>query len=429
MTKTGKIFEIQKIFSEKNINTTTIENNDEMILAVKELAGKIPEYRHPSYIKHRLADVVMIHFFAMLANANEWYDIEVFAKAKESWLRKYLDLPYGIPTDDTIRLIISNLDSDHFYKMVTQLLLNFMEKTLELAGINEGEIEPNIIAVDGKVSKGSKREKTDKDDGKALQTLNVFSVGDGLCLGQEFIEEKRNEIPAAQKILEIMDLENTVVTSDAMNCQVDTVKTIVESGGDYVLALKGNHKNFHNAVKEYFDEEKITELKNKVGCYKSTVCKEHGGTAVREYLISDEIDWFAKREEWQKLSVIGMATRTLIKKNGEATSEIRYFIGSIEKDINLLERAVRGHWGVENNLHWFLDVVFKDDKNRSMAKAGAKNMQIMKKIALAILGIVKKSYKLSLAKIRYKLSLNFETEVEKLFSLLSIQSIRNALGK
>ncbi len=425
--KTSRLVEIQKIFSENNITEKTIENNDELINEIKNMAKTVQEYRHESYIKHLLVDVIMITFFAMLANANEWADIEVFAKEKEVWLRKYLELPNGVPTDDTIRLIISNIDSKHFYEITIQFLISVVNQMLNLAGIKEEEFAPDIVAVDGKESRGSKREKTDKEGVKALQTLNVYSTSYQMCLAQKFIEEKSNEIPAAQEILKFMDLRGDVVTSDAMNCQVETVKAIVTGGGDYVLALKGNQKNLHMEVKEYFEESVIAELMMKEKCYKKTTEKEHGGIAVREYYISADINWFSDCKKWQKLNAFGMVKKTLKKKTGEIIIEYRYYICSIGEDVELFERASRGHWGVENNLHWHLDFVFKDDKNNTMAKTGAKNMQIMKKIVLAILGIVKNSYKLSMTKIRYKLSLNFEDGVEKMLSLLSVQSICKAL--
>ncbi len=427
--KTSKLKEMQEVFRKNNITTETIELNDELIYEVKDIAKTIQDYRHESYKRHKLVDVVMITFFALLANANEWSDIEVFAKEKETWLRKYLELPYGIPTDDTIRLIISNIDSKRFYEVTIQFLIRVINEMLNAAGVEEEAFEADVIAVDGKESRGSKRGKTDKEAVEALQTLNVYSTSYHMCIAQEFIEEKSNEIPAAQAILKIMDLNGDVVTSDATNCQIDTVKAIVLGGGEYVLALKGNQKNFHLEVKQYFEEDVLIELKGKENCYKKTTEKEHGGIAIREYYISADVKWFADYEKWQKLNAFGMVKKTLKKKTGEIITEYRYYICSIGEDVTLFERSARGHWRVENNLHWHLDFVFKDDKNNSMAKTGAKNMQLMKKIVLAILGIVKNSYKLSMTKIRYKLSLNFEDGIEKMLSLLSLQSIHKALQK
>lgn len=145
----------------------------------------------------------MITFFAVIAGADEWSKIEVFAKQKEKWLRKYLELPYGVPTDDTIRLIISNIDSTHFYKFTVQLLTDTIDNMLRTAKVIEDDFLPDIISVDGKESRGSKRNDTDKKGVRALQTLNVFSNSYKICIAHKFIEEKTNEIPAAQEVLKL----------------------------------------------------------------------------------------------------------------------------------------------------------------------------------------------------------------------------------
>lgn len=427
--KSSKLSELCTIFADNNISAETIQKNDEFIFELKARMSTVKDYRNEAYSRHLLTDVLMITFFAMLANADEWAKIEIFAKQKEKWLRKYLELPYGVPTDDTIRLIISNIDTNHFYSLVVQLLIEVMDQMLLNAGITHEEFEPDIIAVDGKVSVGSKRNKTDKNAVRALQTLNVFSNSYRICLAQKFIDEKTNEIPAAQEVLKLIDLKGSIVMADALNCQKETIATIVKSKGDYVIAIKGNQKLFYNEVKDFFDSNEIERIKNSHGCYYKTVEKEHGGTEIREYFITGEVGWFSELNKWKKLTTFGMVKKTMKKKSGETITEYRYYICSINPDAELFARAARGHWGVENKLHWMMDFVFHDDKNTSMAKTGAKNLQIMKKIVLAILGIVKESYKMSMPKMRYQLSISYEVEVEKLLSLLSIEAVKNVLNK
>ena len=182
----------------------------------------MPDYRHPSYTKHLLGDIIMIVFFAVLGNANEWGEIESFAKRKEKWLRKYLELPFGIPTDDTYRIVMSNINAEYFYQVTVQLLLHTIEEIVLLSG-KEGDIhKKSIISVDGKESRGSKRQSGEHGGTRALQTLNVYSNDHGICLAQKFISEKTNEIPAAQELLRLMDLRDTIVTADAMNCRKET---------------------------------------------------------------------------------------------------------------------------------------------------------------------------------------------------------------
>lgn len=154
---------------------------------------------------------------------------------------------------------------------------------------------------------------------------------------------------------------------------------------------------------------------------------EHGGAAVREYYITKDIDWYSEKGQWKGLKSFGMVQKRIEKKDGSREEETRYYICSIGEDMEDFERASRGHWGVENNLHWQMDFTFKDDKNKSMAKTGAKNLQVMKKMALSILNLVKSAYKLSLKRIRYELSLDYENEAEKMLSMLDVGSIKEAL--
>lgn len=425
--KSTKLEALGEIFRENGISSETLTGNETLIRELKKNADAVPDYRHPSYTRHLLGDIIMIVFFAILGNANEWGEIESFARKKEKWLRKYLELPYGIPTDDTFRIVIGSIDAQHFFQMAVQMLLHTVDEIIMLSG-KENEIhETSIVSVDGKESRGSKRKAGSSDEVRALQTLNVYSGDYGICLAQKFIEEKTNEIPAAQEVLKLIDLDATVVTADAMNCQKETVEAITGSKGDYVLALKGNQPLFYEEVKEFFDAEKQEELRRQEGkTYKKTIEKEHGGIATREYFITDEVSWYSEKKLWKKLRTFGMVHKTLKSKQGKA-EEYRYYIGSIEPDVELFERASRGHWGVEVNVHWHMDFTFRDDKNRSMAKSGAKNLQIMKKIVLSILRLVKESYKISMKRIRYELSLDYENEVERMLAMLDIDSIKQAL--
>ena len=424
--KSTRLEALSETFRENGISSEILEGNDTLIKKIKKNADAVPDYRHPSYSRHLLGDIIMIVFFAILGNANEWGEIESFAQKKEKWLRKYLELPYGIPTDDTFRIVIGNIDTGHFFQVTVQMLLDTVDEIIRLSE-KEGQIhEHSIISVDGKESRGSKRRPGCRDEARALQTLNVYSGDYGICLAQEFIEEKTNEIPAAQNLLKLMDLKGTVVTADAMNCQKDTVFAIRGSKGDYVLALKANQPLFYQEVTDFFDAEKQKLLRGKEKAWKKTVEKEHGGIATREYFITGEVDWYSEKKLWQDLRTFGMVHKTLKTKQG-TTEEYRYYIGSIEPDVELFERAARGHWEVEVELHWHMDFTFRDDKNTSMAKTGAKNLQIMKKIVLSILRLIKESYKISMKRIRYELSLDYENEVERMFAMLDIDTIKEVL--
>lgn len=425
--RSTRLEELHNTFEENGISPDTIVTNDRLIQEIKKQADAVPDYRHPSYVKHPLGDILMIVFFAVLGNADEWGEIESFAKRKEKWLRKYLELPYGVPTDDTYRIVIGSIDTEHFYHAAVGILLQTIDGIIGLMGREDNIHEKSVVSVDGKVSCGSARKATAAGAVKALQTLNVYSNDYGMCLAQKSISEKTNEIPAAQEILRLMDLKGTIITADAMNCQKETAAVVMESGGDYVLALKGNQGLLHEEVKDFFDTRCMENLQKKEGCYRKTVEPEHGGVAVREYYITRDTGWYSEKELWKGLESFGMVHKRIKKKDGSQEEETRYYICSIGENMEEFERATRGHWGVENNLHWQLDFTFKDDKNTSMAKTGAKNLQSMKKIALSILNLVKSSYKLSLKRIRYELSLDYENEVEKMLSMLDVDSIKEAL--
>ena len=172
----------------------------------------------------------------------------------------------------------------------------------------------------------------------------------------------------------------------------------------------------------------LEKLRGKEGCYKKTIEPEHGGAAIREYYITEDTGWYSERSRWKKLRSFGMVHKRLEKADGTKEEDIRYYICSIGEDAEEFERAARGHWGVEVNLHWHLDFTFRDDKNTSMGKTSGKNLQIMKKIVLSILSLVKESYKISMKRIRYELSLDYENEIEKLLSMLDMESVEKALN-
>lgn len=425
--KSTRLEELHNTFQENGISPETVMKNDRLIRKIKKHADAVPDYRHPSYVQHLLGDIIMIVFFAVLGNADEWAEIEAFAKVKENWLRKYLELPNGVPTDDTYRVVFSNISTDHFFQVTTGILLRTIDGIIGLAGKQDDIYEKSVVSIDGKVSCGSGRKETAEGRVRALQTLNVYSDDYGMCLAQKFINEKTNEIPAAQELLGVMDLKGAIVTADAMNCQKGTAEVIIEGKGDYVLALKGNQGLLYEEVRAYFDVECRETLKRKPRCYKKTVEAEHGGAAVREYYITEDTGWFSEKGKWKGLKSFGMVHKRLKRRDGTQEEEFRCYICSIEENAEEFERAARRHWGVENKLHWQLDFTFRDDKNTSMAKTGAKNLQIMKKIVLSILALVKSSYKLSMKKIRYVLSLDYENEIEKMLSMLDVDSIKEAL--
>jgi predicted transposase YbfD/YdcC len=291
----------------------------------------------------------------------------------------------------------------------------------------EAAEEVKVIAIDGKTSRGSKRNKTDRDAVKAVHTVSAYSTDRGLCLSEKIVDEKSNEIPAVQDLLAVTNVSGCIVTWDALNTQKETVKAVIARRGDYVGALKGNQGLFFDEVKQFFDKSILEELKASENTYKETIDKEQSGIATREYYLTQDISWFAERKSWAGLKSFGCVKRTLAKFSGETIVDTRYFITSVT-DINAFSKSVRAHWQVENNLHWHLDFTFKDDQNTTMKKHGAQNLQTMKRVVLAILSLVKSFYDdKSLKRIRFILAIDFENNIEKIFKLLNAEAIENLL--
>jgi len=437
--KAKKIQELTEIMNGHRIED--IEKIDVTILkeCVCELS-EISDPRDESFVRHALADIIMIVFFAVMAYADEWGEIEVFAKKKEKWLRKFLTLEHGIPTDDTYRIVLSKLNVKSIYRTLLGFFIRKITEIIAMSGEGEEEgieKEKELISCDGKVSKSSKRNETEKEAKKPLNTLNAYSSEWGACIDQEFIDEKSNEIPALPILLNRLNLEGTIVTWDALNTQKETVKAVINrktGKGDYVGALKGNHGNIFTDVKDYFNEETIDEFKNEYEDmkkdksntkdlkYTRTIEKEHSAIITREYFMETEIGWLHNKNEWAGLKSIGMEIKTT-QKTGSSSApiqETRYYINSVIK-IEEFARAVRGHWGVENRLHWHLDYTFKDDENTTTKSNGAEALQMFKKLALFFLTLAQVLYppRTSLKKIRYSLSLDFENEIEKIFTALN----------
>ena len=400
------------MFNEISINFENLNNEGikDMILIVK----KQEDTRYAPNIRHKMEDIILIVLFAILAKCNEWTEIESFAKKKEKWLKKHLELPNGIPSHDTIQRVISLLDPNSLYADTINYLI---EKINTLSSSNERD----ILSMDGKTSNGSKRSTGKNKEEQVVNTMSVYSTNYGISLVQDYISEKTNEIPMGPKLLEKLNLKNCVVTADALNTQVDTIKAILKGKADYVLPVKENQKLTYEEIKMYYtDKNFIKEVKEK--SYKKVVEKEHNAIVTREYYMTDDIKWMNQKEKWPGLKSIGLARKT-IEKDDNKTIENRYYIVSFTNNIELFAKGVRSEWGVENNLHAPLDIVFKEDANRTLEKNGAKNLGILRRIALALLKFVQTYYNKSLNLIRTDLAFDFENEIENIFKLLDVQTL------
>ena len=410
--KCSKLVEISKMFEDINIDFDKLDSKgiDDMINIIK----KQEDTRYAPNVKHKMEDIILITLFAVLAKCNEWTEIEMFAHKKEEWLKKILELPNGIPSHDTIQRVISLLNPQTLYADTINYLITKINK---ISVSNERD----ILSMDGKTSNGSKRNIGINEKENVVNTMSVYSTNYGISLIQDYIEDKTNEIPMGPKLLGKLNLEGCVVTADALNTQVDTIKAIIKGKADYVLPVKENQKLTYEEIKEYFsDKELLNQVKKKN--YKTITSKEHNGIITREYYMTDDIKWMNKKEKWPKLQSIGLARNT-IERNNKVIVEDRYYIVSFTNNIELFSNSVRAEWGVENNLHAPLDIIFKEDNNRTLEKNGARNLGVIRRIALAILKFVQTYYKTSLNIIRTSLSFDFENEIENVFKLLDVEKL------
>jgi predicted transposase YbfD/YdcC len=388
---------------------------------------EITDPREQWKVKHILSEIIAIVFFAVLSNENEWAMIEDFARDREEELRHYLTLPGGIPSHDTIERVFSLIDESELERMLVDTLLDIIVKATENDDLylytNEelGIAVGDVLAMDGKETRGTaKADGETIEDRRNMNNLHVQSTEYGITLSATRIDEKSNEIPEAQKVLKNMDLKGTVVTADALNTQKGTADVIIESKGDYCLALKSNHKLIYAETGDYFDKETQSALKAKK-CYRKETEESSGKKITREYYISGDLDWFEDRKKWKKLTSIGYEKKTTKNlKNGETGVEERYYLCSFPADVELFSICVRRHWHVENLLHWVLDVTFRQDSLRTKNKTALNNLGHVQRFVLSILKILKSYYGKSFKRIREHIGRKFREELPVVFSALKI---------
>ena len=324
--------------------------------------------RQEHKVKHLMKDIIAIVFFAKLAKADDWDEIHYFAAVKENFLKKYLELPNGIPSYDTIRRVMAMVSPEFLGKL--QIRWN------EMLNSNQGQKLKRILAFDGKTQRGNKR------GGQEPNHIVSCVDNEGFCLSQKLVSDKSNEITAIPKLLDDINIKGHIVTTDAMGCQKEIAEKIAKRRADYVLALKGNQGSLHEDVSLYFDD---SELLKKCVYYKTTE-KARSAIETREYWQTDDIQWLTQKKDWKKLKSIAM-TRNTITRGDKTTVETRYFISSLEVDAKEIARAIRGHWMVES-YHHHLDVTFKEDGNHTVDKDAAFNLNIISKIALNALKLL-----------------------------------------
>lgn len=348
-------------------------------LSLIEQFKDLPDPRVDRTKDHDLIDVLVIAVCALLCGAESFNDMEDFGEAKQEWFKTFLGLRNGIPSHDTFNRVFAALDPKQFLDCFLR-----WTQTLRQALAQE------IVAIDGKALR---RALNKKENPKYV--VSAWAESNNLVLGQLKVEEKSNEITAVPQLLRVLELAGCIVTIDAMGCQKKIAQEIIEADADYVLALKGNQETVHQEVKSFLDstleEKKIqrpkgAEVPKEVAALKEIeiVEKDHGRFEIRRYYQSDYLDWFADRGKWEGLRSVGMV-ESIREIDGKATLERRYYLSSLKLDVETFARAVRGHWGVENKLHWVMDVCFREDQSRARAGYAAENLATLRRLALNLL--------------------------------------------
>lgn len=323
--------------------------------------------------EHPLINIIVIAICGVICGADSWVEIETFGKAKREWLATRLDLSNGIPSHDTFGRVFSRIDAEQFQIGFSRWV----------AGISK-QLEGEIVAIDGKMLRRSHNKTIGKD---AIYMVSAWATGAHLVLGQRKVDEKSNEITAIPLLLETLALAGCIVTIDAMGCQREIAQAIVDQNADYVLSLKGNHGHLHDDTIEmftYFEKIAFAHIEHS---YSQTVSKGHGRIEIRECWSFSPEAWkvhFRTLEKWPTIQALSMvkATRIIDEKT---TTEKRLFISSLLPDSNKILTAVRSHWGIENGLHWVLDIAFREDESRIRTGSGAENMAVLRHIALNLL--------------------------------------------
>lgn len=344
---------------------------------VEALAAVPDPRRQCRNLRHRLVDVLVIGFCAVLCGCDDFVEVEAFGRAKEDFFRRFLELPHGIPSHDTFRRVFQAVQPLALQRCLIEWLRDVRQTSP--AGPAAGE----VVAIDGKTL----RRTFDRARGLgALHLVSAWATSNGITLGQVAADGKSNEITAIPQLVELLDLKDCVVTIDAMGCQKDIAAKIVAKEADYVLALKENQPALYEQVTGHFVQQFDEESPASKMRHQREVETGHGRTETRDTYVAPAPAALVATGAWVGLASVIMVMRHCIDHaTGKASDEVRYFISSLPGKVKRLAGAVRQHWGIENSLHWVLDVAFNEDRMRQRDRQGIENLALLNRLAVSLL--------------------------------------------
>lgn len=373
-------------------------NKKELLLVMKILLDdgqKLREFIHlfdgvvdsriKAKCKYSTKFIVVITFLAILDIRETWQEIADFAEDKKDFLSKFIEYPDTLPVHDTYMRVFAKINSESLEKVIVSFLSECINKVVK-ENIEKNSEDFDHLAIDGKALRLSGRKYNYEDKVPNCQLMHFFDVSNQQCIKSVVISEKTNEIPIAQQILPTLDIKNKIVTADAMNCQKKTVEVIINGKGHYVLAIKGNHSEFHQDIESHF-KDKLDSIKDTKNYYKMEIEKNHNQVETREFFRVDA-DSFYQQDDWLNLkSIVCYKKKIYHTLSGKNSCEYRYFISDL-KDTKLIALAIRGHWSIENQLHYPLDAFFHEDANRTMNKVANNNFSILRKMVNSLLVLI-----------------------------------------
>jgi predicted transposase YbfD/YdcC len=337
----------------------------------------LPDPRHRRNRRHLLGDVITLAVCGVIVGCDGPTAIAMWARAKEDWLREVLALPNGVPSRDCIRRVLSLLKPEAFQRCFESWIASLVGEAT-----GAGMEAQRLIAIDGKTA----RRSHDARNGLGpLHLVSAWATENGLSLGQLATEEKSNEITVIPELIDRMDVKGAIVTIDAMGCQKDIAQRIVDGRGDYVLAVKDNQPKLHEAIQEFFRDERQADLSTLPHRQHQTCEQGHGRRDQRYYVLAKLPAEFPLKDPWPGIKAIGMAVRVTETSDGARSGDVRYFISSCYPSGARFAQAVRGHWGIENSLHWVLDVIFDEDHSRTRNRRMTDNLSWLRRFAISLL--------------------------------------------